>query len=324
MPEAKINESCIIGLPTCGYAFSSSRMAFVATPSDEEFALEIEVLQTLLEEKDYETYIALLKLDPAKLAFCTKICSKIITSQFCIVLLNSSAHKDHPDIKIPNPNVHMEYGLMMAFKKHILPFQHEGDSLAFNICPLDTIMYRKPTFKQLANNAIDEAIIRTGTTSRPTRALTSIENLLKYLYVLGLRVTLLNTDEANYLYKLGQPLDYMLLDGQDIVYFGPFDLENAKEVVFRLKLLLQALHTAKQNFETITKKTMTPEQIERTHLTWNKLRVEVLVSPEIDKKKVVSRVTELSKVFETVPWKLITAEDINEVIEKQYKEIGDI
>jgi len=324
MPEAKINESCIIGLPTCGYAFSSSRMAFVATPSDEEFALEIEVLQTLLQEKDYETYIALLKLDPAKLAFCTKICSKIITSQFCIVLLNSSTHKDHPDIKIPNPNVHMEYGLMLSFKKHILPFQCEGDSLAFNICPLDTIMYRKPNFKQLANNAIDEAIIRTGTTSRPTRALTSIENLFKYLSVLGLRITQLNTDEANYLYKLGQPLGYMLLDGEDIVYFGPFDLENAKEVVFRLKLLLQALHTSKNNFETITKKSMTPEQIERAYLTWKKLRVEVLVSPEIDKKKVVSRVTKLTKDFETVPWKLVTAEDINEVIEKQYKEIGDI
>ncbi len=103
MAEAKINESCIIGLPTCGYAFNSSRMAFVATPADEEFSLELEILNHLLTEKEYEAYIALQKLEPAKLAFCTKICSKIITSQFCIVLLNSSSHRDHPEVKIPNP-----------------------------------------------------------------------------------------------------------------------------------------------------------------------------------------------------------------------------
>ncbi len=59
MAEAKINESCIIGLPTCGYAFSSSRMAFIATPADEEFALELDILRSLLEEKEYESYIAL-------------------------------------------------------------------------------------------------------------------------------------------------------------------------------------------------------------------------------------------------------------------------
>jgi hypothetical protein len=33
--DAKINEKCIIGLPTCGYAFSSSRMAFIAAPGIE-------------------------------------------------------------------------------------------------------------------------------------------------------------------------------------------------------------------------------------------------------------------------------------------------
>ena len=104
----------------------------------------------------------------------------------------------------------------------ILPLQLEGDELAFNIRLLDTIMYRKGNFKELANHSIDEAIIQTGTTVRPTRALTSSENLIKYLSVLGLRVTQLNTEEANALYKMGQPLGFMLLDGQDMVYFGLF------------------------------------------------------------------------------------------------------
>jgi hypothetical protein len=45
---------------------------------------------------------------------------------------------------------------------------------------------------------------------------------------------------------------------------------------------------------------------------------------DIDKEKVASRVTELTHSFDTVPWKLVTSENIDEVIEKQYKEIGDI
>ncbi len=58
MAEATINESCIIGLPTCGYAFSSSRMAFIAAPSDAEFQVELDLLQALLREKDSEAYVA--------------------------------------------------------------------------------------------------------------------------------------------------------------------------------------------------------------------------------------------------------------------------
>jgi len=155
MAEAKINEECIIGLPTCGYAFSSSKMAFIATPSDEEFQLEIDIIQNLLKEKDYDGYVALRQIDPGKFAFCTKICSKIITSQFCIVMLNSSTHKSHPTIKIPNPNVHLEYGLILAFKKYVLPFQREGDTLPFNISPLDTILYNKKNFKVTIESPVE-------------------------------------------------------------------------------------------------------------------------------------------------------------------------
>jgi len=299
-------------------------MAFIATPGDEEFALELDVLESLLGEKEYESYIALQKLDPAKLAFCTKICSKIITSQFCIVLLNSSSHRDHPEIKIPNPNVYMEYGLMMAFKKHILPFQREGDALAFNIRPLDTLMYKKTDFRKLADRAIDNAIIQAGTTSRPTRALTSSENLLKYISVRGLRVTQLNNDDVTYLYNLGNPLGYLLLDGIDVVYFGIFDIEPAKEVVFRLKLLLQALHQAKHRFDQTTSKTLTPDQIDHVYKLWNRLKIEIVVSPDIAKDKVTAKVDELTQNFETIPWTLLTHDDITAIIDQAYKDIGDV
>jgi len=60
--EVTLNEKCIVGLPTCGYAFSNTRMAFIAAPADEEFALEIDILKALLEEKGYEAYVALTRI----------------------------------------------------------------------------------------------------------------------------------------------------------------------------------------------------------------------------------------------------------------------
>jgi hypothetical protein len=258
-------------------------MAFIAAPADEEFALEIDILKTLLEEKGYEAYVALRNIDPGKFAFCTKICSKIITSQFCIAILNASAHLDKPEVKIPNPNVHMEYGLMLAFRKYVLPLQRKGESLAFNIQPLDTLLYSKSEFRTIADLAIDSAILAAGTTARPTRALASSELLLKYLSVRGLRVTELNNDEARNLYRLGNFLGFYLLDGAQIVYFGIFDAETSKEVVFRVKLLLQNLHQALKLFEEVTSKTMAPDQVARVETMKDRIHVEVLVANELDR-----------------------------------------
>jgi len=323
MAEAKINEGCIIGLPTCGYAFSSSRMCFIAAPSDDEFCLEIDILQNLLAAKDYEAYVAVQKVDPAKLAFCTKICSKIITSQFCIVILNSSQHRDHRDVRIPNPNVHLEYGLMMAFKKHIIPFQREGDGLAFNIRPLDTIMYTNSTFKAKADTAIDSAILASGTTSRPSRSISS-ESLLRYIAIRGLRVSPLGTNDADALYRVGSPMGFLLLDGVEIVWFGPFDHEPAKEVAFRLKLLLQNVHNMKGVFEKETVRTLSAEQVEFYRRLWARLKIEVFVSSEVDKKKVEDRVSELTRDLETPPWVLLNEADIQRRIAKEYENIGEI
>lgn len=324
MAEAKINESCIIGLPTCGYAFSSSRMAFIAAPSDEEFALELEVLQQLLREKEYESYVALQRVEPGKFAFCTKICSKIITSQFCIVLLNPSAHHEHKDIKIPNPNVHLEYGVMMAFKKTILPLQREGSDLAFNIRPLDTIIYNPARFKEKAEQAIDGAILTAGTTSRPVRTLASSLALLRYLAVRGLRLSDVSNEEANALYQLGSTLGFNLLDGQEVVYFGMFDLEPAKEVVFRLKLLLQNLDMARKRFENELARTLPADQVERIRTLAGRLRIEVLIAKDLDKQRVEQRVRELTSSFEAIPWTLLTEDDVTARVDAEFNSIGEI
>jgi hypothetical protein len=289
MAEAIINESCIIGLPTCGYAFSSSRMAFIAAPSDDEFQLELDVLKNLLQDKNYEAFIALRELEPGKLAFCTKICSKIITSQFCIVLLNASAHKSDPKILIPNPNVHLEYGLMLAFKKRILPFQREGNApLAFNISPLDTIMYSNKEFKQKAERAIDAVILEVGRVNRSTEPIAQSELLMKYLNVRRLFLTNVSTGDAAALYRIGQPLGYALVDNpSEAVYLGPFQNETAKEIVFRVSSLIRSLGELMLSVENRTATgDLSGQQTDRYRDLWKRIRIEVLVSKDIDRNQV--------------------------------------
>ena len=325
MADAKINETCIIGLPRCGYAFSGNRMAFIAAPSDVEFQLELDILKKLLEEKEYEAQIALREAEPAKFAFCSKICSKIITSQFCIVLLNSSKHENHPEVYIPNPNVHLEYGIMLAFKKYTIPFKKEGGSLAFNIQPLDTIIYNQGNFSEKAEKAIDSAILANSSISlKSTTPIFSSELLIRYLSIRRLKFSDINTSPGKDFYNLGNFLGYSLLDGKDIVYFGMFDVLPAKEVVFRLKLLLQNLHETKKNFEENNSKNLTPDQIEYVYSLWSRLNIEILISDDVDKSKVSTRVNELVIDFETVPWKLLKKDDIQTFIDNEYGEIGEI
>ncbi|MDQ1286093.1 MAG: hypothetical protein QG663_1519 [Thermodesulfobacteriota bacterium] len=87
--------------------------------------------------------------------FCTKICGKIIESRFCIVILNDLIENE---IRIPNPNVYYEYGLMTSLRKHIIPLQKEDLNLAFNIQSHDTIKYNSRNIGTEIEIAIRNAI----------------------------------------------------------------------------------------------------------------------------------------------------------------------
>jgi len=325
MAEAKINKTCIIGLPTCDYAFNSSRMVFIAAPSDEDFSLELSLLTKILEERDYEVSIALRETNPAKLAFCTKICSKIIQSQFCIALLNPSKHAQDQSIKIPNPNVHFEYGMMLSFHKHVIPFQEEDESLPFNIQGLDTIKYSKGNFEKKAIEIIEDAILSFGSIPNPTSEIVSNQHLRQYLAIRGLRISDLQASpEMNNLFNIGKFLGYNLLDGEEIIYLGMFDIFPPKEIIFRLKLLLQNLHKQKKVFEEVLKKTLTPEQVEATYLAWKKIKIEILIPNDIDMEKIQNRAKEVTKDFMEISWKLINQKIIEEKIESEYDMIDDL
>jgi len=61
-------------------------------------------------------YVAVDQREFQKDIFCEKICTKIIESLFCIVILNDVTDVGD-NVKKPNANVYYEYGLMTAFQK---------------------------------------------------------------------------------------------------------------------------------------------------------------------------------------------------------------
>ncbi len=92
------NEICIIGLPRCDFVFSSTRTCFIAYGFSDS-PLEKDILKDLLEQRGIQPVEAGGALAPAQNAFCAKICSKIITSQFCVVLINNEESEGR---EIPN------------------------------------------------------------------------------------------------------------------------------------------------------------------------------------------------------------------------------
>lgn len=149
----KANEECLVRHQDCKRIFGGSRICFVACPNSDEIALELEIIRQKLREVNIEPYVAIDEREFQKDIFCEKICTKIIESQFCIVILNDV--KDPQDgINKPNANVYYEYGLMTAFRKKIIPIQLDGHSLAFNIQSLDTLKYNRKDFASQIEDAI--------------------------------------------------------------------------------------------------------------------------------------------------------------------------
>ncbi|HVW77966.1 MAG TPA: hypothetical protein VHB45_10155 [Alloacidobacterium sp.] len=228
------NEFCVIGLPRCDFVFSSSRTCFIGYGFSES-ALEMTILRTLLEKRGIEGIEAAGELAPGQSAFCAKICSKIIQSQFCIVLANNRT-KD--GIEAPSANVTMEYGLMLGFNKYVVPFQRESQKLPFNVAGLDTIKYSNETFARQAAEAIDVAIAATTQESAPT--LSPDQIVESFLLSKRLLIVPITTEGDRNLFQLGQPLGFtmvMTFDGMRYMYFGNFTALRPETVLWRFHTL---------------------------------------------------------------------------------------
>ena len=133
-------------MPRCDYVFSSTRNCFIGY-SFKESTLETSILRNSLDRRGIEPVEAAGALAPGQNAFCAKICSKIIVSQFCIILINNDIVNG---AEIPNANVNMEYGMMLGFNKFVIPFQRESQRLPFNVAGLDTVKYSAESFERKA------------------------------------------------------------------------------------------------------------------------------------------------------------------------------
>ncbi len=233
------NELCVIGLPRCDYVFSSTRTCFIGY-GFQSSSLEMGLIQTILRNEGVEPIEASGQLAPAQNAFCAKICSKIITSQFCVVLINNDVREGR---ETPNANVNMEYGLMLGFNKYIIPFQRMEQSLCFNLAGLDTVKYTNQDFHSKATMAIRQAIKETAQDSVTPDITPKID-----LFILLKRqlVTPLNTDGDRTMFQLGNNLGFNLLNdhaGLKYKYLGIFTAIAPELIVWRLRLLNEMLES---------------------------------------------------------------------------------
>jgi hypothetical protein len=219
------NERCVIGLPACDYVFSSTRSCFIAYGFSTS-ALERDILKSILEERNIEPIEAGGLLEPGKFAFCTKICSKIIMAQFCVVLVNN-------DNSGPNANVNIEYGLMLGHNKYVIPFQREDQSLPFNVAGLDTIKYNQGNFRRLAIQAIDRAILETSQ-SRPELNIGRQIDL--FLLINNATVVNIQNDPGDRaIFELGNAFGFNLLlkfDGLSYVFLGNFSALQSNAIIW--------------------------------------------------------------------------------------------
>lgn len=226
------NEICAIGLPRCDFVFSSTRSCFIGYGFNES-KLEMSILRNLLTVRGIETVEASGNLSPGQNAFCTKICSKIIVSQFCIILLNNDVREGK---EIPNANVNMEYGLMLGFNKYVVPFQRESQTLPFNVAGLDTVKYTNENFEERSAKALDKALADTTQESTPT---INVDQVLEaFLLSKRLLVVPIYSEGDKNLFEIGRPLGFNMLmtfDGMKYVYFGNFTALRPEAVLWRIR-----------------------------------------------------------------------------------------
>ncbi|MBZ5530211.1 MAG: hypothetical protein LAO20_02165 [Acidobacteriia bacterium] len=294
-------------------------MCFLARPADGEFQLEEDILRQLLKERNYDCYVALQRIDPGNFAFCTKICSKIITSHFTIVLLNNSVHAESPGIKIPNPNVHFEYGMMLSFHKHVIPMQRQSEKLAFNIYPLDTIKYKPENFKDKAEVAIDDAILRFKV-HEPTGGQMGIPDadVVKYMGLRGLRLSDMTANDVRAVFSLGAVHQFNLFDSSDeVVFFGRFQDEKSTEIVMRVRLLLNNITEA---YKKVQRTALTnPQDAAPALMILDHVRIEILVPESADLAKMAAKIEQFQSPLKRTAVFLRRPSEIEAEVKSQYK-----
>jgi hypothetical protein len=318
------NENCFIGMPSCGYGYESAKSCFLACPSYEKYTLVIDAIKDIIESKQYECHIALKRIDPGNFAFCTKICSKIIQSQFCIVLLNPSPGKTNLK-EYPNPNVHLEYGMMISQNKHIIPLQDEKYDLAFNISPLDTIKYNLVNLKIKVTEAIDNAIAR-ATKSTTSGQIPQGPEIFTFYNMSGYIMSDVTNIFLKFVFNLGSSLGFYLFNNYNeskFKFIGPFEIEDPKKAILHTKLLIDnIISTYKRAISNISKDNK--DKLKKFEYLISGIAIDLIVPPFYEKEEIRNKINSIIDKEYEFPININYRNDIKNFVEDQYKNIGSL
>ena len=204
----------------CGKFLGASKSCFIACPSTEEVETILALITEKLTKIGIEPVIAIKERAYGQDIFCTKICGKIIESQFCLVILDDTITSiKGNEINIPNPNVYYEYGLMTALSKYVIPIQKEAQKLAFNIQTHDTIKYTPRNLSSELDRALrDAAKITKEEREKPIDA----SQHSKHLFIRSFEIMGYKTKGSN----------WFLSDDFDDISLTPFGNPTGDEYLF--------------------------------------------------------------------------------------------
>lgn len=280
--------------------------------------MEMTILRNLLEKKGIQCEEAGGKLASGQNAFCKKICSKIITCQFCIVLLNHDEQNGHI---IPNANVNMEYGLMLGFNKYIIPFQNDKFTLPFNVAALDTLKYNGQNLENKASSEIDEAIKNTTQDVQSRQPLDKVIDV----FLLYKKLIVVNIDDPGErtIYRLGSPFGFYLLNdfsGMIYNFFGNFTALRAEVIIWRLTMINDLLNERKGSMERrVELGIIEPDKIKAAEAFFLNIKFIILVTRDEDKSIIQAA---MDKIQFAYPIELYSIIDMNNDIEKLEKSIS--
>jgi hypothetical protein len=305
------NDHCIIGLPRCDFVFSSTRTCFIAY-GFKTSPMEMTILRNILEKNGIQCEEAGGKLAPGQNAFCKKICSKIITSQFCIVLLN---HDEKDGQIIPNANVNMEYGLMLGFNKFIIPFQNDKYTLPFNVAALDTLKYTGENLEAKASSAIKEAIESTTQNKQSHQPLDKVIDI--FLLSKKLIMVDINDSGEKSIYRFGSPFGFYLLhDFSGMIYhfFGNFTSLRPENIIWRLTMINDLLNERKGSMEKrLELGIIKQEKMKLAEALFSYINFLILVTSDEEKKTIQ---TAMDKAKFRYPLEIYSITDMNNDIDK--------
>jgi hypothetical protein len=285
----------MLDLPYCGHFSGSEESVFIAVPEKVKYEMEINTLNDLLRAKGLKAYIMPELSDHDKIMFCERVCSKIISSRFCLVFTDKNLAR--------SVDVHLSYGIMLAFDKIVIPLEkavHETDKSA----PLPAILYYPDNFRSIAQTIIKEALLKTSTQGL-LGLLHGDDELQKYLVSRNLKPLPIENQVTKELYRIAYPADFLILEGTDFVFFGSFESLSHEEAAARIRLLIKGLTKMKSRFETVYKNTLPFESMEFIYRVFSNIKIEVLVAGYIDIRKLLSEIPDA-----TIPVNIISREAI--------------